>query len=64
MLQALCSSFGCLLVWVLCFHGFLGTMDLVPPAGDGEAKRKINLWLAFPGQAGAHPLPGADPPMI
>lgn len=64
MLQPLLSSFGCLVVWVLCFphmsrnSGFCATTD------NGEAKRKRNLWVAFPGEGETHPAPEADPLMI
>lgn len=56
-------------LWVLVGVGAMlpwisGNYGPCAPSCDGEAKSKINLWLAFPGQEGAHPLPGADPPMI
>lgn len=60
-----CAAGSALQLWGVggMGHRFLGTVDLVPPPGDGEAKRKRNLWLAFPGLAEAHPAPIADPPM-
>lgn len=45
VLQAFLFGFGSFVMWVLCLHIFL---EIVDPANNNEAKRKRNLWLAFP----------------
>ena len=64
MLQPLFSSFGCLIVWVLCYPHMCRNCGFCATADNGDAKRKRNLWVAFPREGETHLAPEADPLII